>query len=260
MRFLLLFTVSSFVNFLPQQTTMVQAQRRPPTRLRAKPLRGSAEVLAIRPGFLQVKTSGGEWILKVEAPPDKIVVQGEAVPSWLRKGMYVRFSAELNKKGMAQAPIEELFVFSPGPQFRIGVFPESNLLFEDSQEIQQKTKSTRPRRRARSEGRYLVAGRLASLRKGTMRVAAGETITAPLAENAKIRVDIMGNYSVVRKGDKVEFEGHYFEKGKAAVRLLTFTAASPFGSEASDPPPRKPARPKKNRRQQRDDNSTDSAS
>ncbi len=219
-------------------------------RPRPLPISGSGEIVAFRPGFLQVKTAAGDWLMKIEAPPEKIVLQGTALASWLRPGMLVRFSATLDKKGVAQTPIDELFVFTPNPQYRIGVFPDSELLFDKAD--QDKGQSPRNRRRAKSEGRFFVAGRLTSLRDGAMRIDAGENIRAQLAETAKIQVDVLGDYSLVRKGDKVEFVGHYYEKGKGILRDVTITAASPFGTEEAHAIDRKNSRAKKTRQPHED--------
>jgi hypothetical protein len=233
------------------QSTLAYAQLPVPGPLNARPrplpINGSGEIVAFRPGFLQVKTAAGDWLMKIEAPPEKIVLQGTALASWLRPGMLVRFSTTLDKKGVAQTPIEELFVFTPNPQYRIGVFPDSELLFDEAE--QDKGQNLRKRRRAKTEGRYLVAGRLTSLRSGAMRVDAGQNVRAQLAENAKIQVDVLGDYSLVRKGDKVEFVGHYYEKGKGILRDVTITAASPFGTEEASSMDRKNSRPKKSRQQ-----------
>lgn len=211
--------------------------RRPPrgVPLRGRPLRGNGEVLGLRLGLLEVKTATGDlWLMKIDARPDKIVVQGTAVPTWLRPRMFVRFSATLDAKGVAQAPIDELFVFTPSPAFRTGVFPDSDAQFQSDE--QPPTRKKRRRRGSLPEGRYLVAGQLSSLRDGEMRVvASGRAVRAKLAENARIRVDLMGDYSLVRRGDKVEFVGSYFRKGRAEVRELTFTAKTPFGAEAVKP-------------------------
>lgn len=210
------------------------AQRQPNQMraMRPRSLRGQGQLLAIKPGLMQVRANSGEiWLMKIEARPEKILVQGAAVAGWLRSNMLVRFSAILDGKGVAQAPVDELIVFTPQPGFRIGVFPEPDQLFAGDK--QPPTKRTRRRRGAMPEGRYLVAGRLVSFRDGEFRVTAGSsTVRAQLAEKAKIRVDAVGDFSLVRQGDKVDYIGKFYEKGKAIVSELTFTAASPFGSEA----------------------------
>ena len=225
------------------------AQRQPfPGRLRglplaAPPLSGSGEVVALRPGYLQVKAAGDQmWLMKIEARPEKIEVHATAVAGWLRPRMFVRFSATLDKKGMAQTPIEELFVFTPTPRDRIGVFPDSGPLLGEPE--QTPANSKRPRHTL-TEGRYLVAGQLTGIRGDQIRVvAAGQTIGARLAEKANIRVDVLGDYSLVRQGDKVDYIGRVFDRGKALVYEVKFTAASPFGSE---PVPAASSGPKKGR-------------
>ena len=91
------------------------------------------------------------------------------------------------------------------------------------------------------------AGRLVSLRDGAFRVTVGSsTARAQLADEARIRVDAMGDFSLVKIGDKVDYIGKYFEPGKAVVSELTFTAASPFGSEAEAAAKKRSARTRGN--------------
>ena len=211
------------------------------------PVSGTGEVVAMRPGLLQVKAAGDQmWLMKIEAPPEKIELHGTAVPGWLRPRMSVRFSVTLDKTGKAQAPVDELFVFTPTAMDRIGVFPDSGQQFG---EPAQPPPKGRKRRGTMTEGRYLVAGTLAGVRDGTIRVvAAGQTVTAQLAENAKIRVDLLGDYSLVRQGDKVEYAGRMVDQGKTLVDELKFTAASPFGGQAAESAPDESSRANRGRR------------
>jgi hypothetical protein len=211
--------------------------QRLPNQLRAamrpKPLRGHGQLLAIRPGLMQVQGDDGQvWLMKIEATPDQVRVQGTAVAGWLKPGMWIRFSGTLDSAGVAQSPIQELFVFTPHPGLQIGVFPEVEPLGEDAAE-QPAAKRTRRRRGALSEGRYLVAGRITSMRDDELRVTAGNgTVRAKVAEHPNIRVDMMGDYRFAKSGDQVDYVGRFYETGKALVTEVTFTATTPFGGEA----------------------------
>jgi hypothetical protein len=209
------------------------------------PLRGTGEVMGLRPGLLQVRTDqGGVWLMKIEATPDKIVVQGTAEPTWLRRGMWVRFSTTLDTKGVAQSPLEELFVFTRTPETLIGIFPDSGPTIGAPEPAPKKSRSRRKRGAKLLDGPYLVAGQIAAARGGEVRVvAAGQAVRAKLAEKTTIRVDFLGDYSLVRAGDKVEFVGSFYQQGQALVSELKFQAATPFGSELAKPTAPKRRRP-----------------
>ena len=57
--------------------------------------------------------------------PQEIYYENSADVSWLRPGMLVQFSATLDKRGKAHAPIDALKVFSPREGYQIGLTPES---------------------------------------------------------------------------------------------------------------------------------------
>ena len=173
---------------------------------RKRSLRSKGEIKAVQPPFLQFNnTSGKLWTIKVEAKPGDVIYKGTADPSWLRRGMLVRFSAQLDQKANAQEPISELFVFVPRPGYGVGVSPEL-------------------------DGSFLVAGKLSSIKDGTLKLMAGrKTVTAELAEDATIQVEL-ADYSLARPGDKIEMKGYFYQQGKGIASQLMITAAKPLAT------------------------------
>ena len=206
-------------------TERVSAQRRP-IQARARPVRSGGSVVAMRPGLLEVKTATGDsWLLKVDARGEKVSVAGTADRSFLRPGMLVRFTAELTKKGETTEPIKQLAVFTPRPGYGLG------LLREPGSDQQNAEPPARGKRNARSKlaGTYLVAGRLSGIKNNVLQVSAQRrNVRGELAEDVKIDVDVMGDYSMIRPGDEVEFTGSFLQKGKAIAKSLKFTATKPF--------------------------------
>ena len=41
-------------------------------------IRSKGKIAAVRPGFLKVTAGGGEWILKIDAKPENILLQATA--------------------------------------------------------------------------------------------------------------------------------------------------------------------------------------
>jgi len=169
--------------------------------------------------LLQVQNKSGDtWLMKVEAPAEMITVRGTAQPNFLRKGMFVRFTAKLNEKGVIETPVEELFVFTPHQGFKLGIILES----ADEPADENAKKIRRRSKRGVTPGQYLVAGRLSAFNKDSIAVAAGKQVKAKLAENATIRIDVIGDYSLVKKGDSVEYRGMYYQKGQGIANYVAF--------------------------------------
>ena len=80
---------------LPTTVAQAQNQQIEPEK---KNINLRAVIQDIRPGFFQVETEGGDtWICKIEAEPSDVTITGTADISWLRPGMYIRFSAGLKE-------------------------------------------------------------------------------------------------------------------------------------------------------------------
>lgn len=168
------------------------------------------------------------WFVKLEAPKrhrDKktrqvtykggteVQVTGTAVKEFLRPGMFVRFSAALNAKGRSSEEIDLLTIFTPNEQRKLGIFREG---FAEEEEQDNTT-------------RYLVAGQLASFKKGRLSVAIGRRkVQVTVAADATIKVDV-NDLSLVRPGDKIEVKGHFFKKGAVLGKTVTIELRQPLG-------------------------------
>ncbi len=201
---------------------IVHAQRRAElTNIRSK-----GKIEAIRPGFLKVTAGGGAWVLKVQAKPENIALEGTADKDWLQPGMLVRFVASLNDKGIAQTPVEELSVFTPRPGYGVGVLRENRI--DEHVGLGGDTQPTGPT--------YLVAGKLARIKDGQIMVAAGrDRVTASLADEVKITVDMLGDYRLARPGDEIEFRGRVLQPGQAIIGKMKIVAANPFEAPQLQP-------------------------
>src|SRR5690606_29514928 len=107
----------------------------------------------------------------------------------LAPGMFVRFSAELNKKGEAVAPVDSLTVFTPRPEMGVGIALESALdrgAFQFG-EVETPAETT-------ETPKYLVAGRIVKRKNNDLAVSDGRnTVKMSLAETVEIKVDLTGD-------------------------------------------------------------------
>ena len=219
----------------------VAAQRRPGPE--KQPFRVESTIKAVRGNFMQVIVGTEEvWVVKIQAKPDAMSMSGKAEPSWLQRGMLVRFSARLNKRGQAQEPVAKLTVFTPREGYQLGAFLEQE--FDAGQfDLDDEPK---PKAGPADVANYLVAGQLTSIKNGAMTVSVGGgVVRAELAEDVEIDVDI-ADYRLARPGDKAKFEGYFYQKGQALATRVEVTATKPLkGPEPKKPvrPPRRPTRP-----------------
>ncbi len=87
------------------------ANSRVPANLKI-PFQGTGTIEAVAPGGMQVTAAGAVWLVKFDKNC-KIEVTGSADPSFLRSGLLVRFTADVDKKGKATALLNELEIVSP---------------------------------------------------------------------------------------------------------------------------------------------------
>ena len=227
------------------ESILAQANKQVPKET----LRSTGTILRIAPGFLQVKTKdGGQWIIKVPDNQENISVVGSAEANWLQRGMYVRFTGLFDKRGKPSGSINQLQVFSPDKNTKIGVFPDSGLGLETKALFDDKDPAAAPQAGKGADrsqySPYLVAGRLATAKGGKLSVLAGRTLVqAQLAEKVKISVAV-SNPGLARIGDTVELEAWYPANqkaaGKAIATRLKVTATKPYAMTKRERPGRKP--------------------
>lgn len=243
-------TLSACLVVFCTTSLLAQGNKQPPKEY----LRSSGTILKIAPGFLQVKTKdGGQWVIQVPSNREGISVIGMAETNWLQRGMYVRFTGLFDKRGKPSGSINQLQVFTPNKETRIGIFPDSGLgletkkLFSDAEAA-----APQPGKQPASSqfSPFMVAGRVASMKGGKLSVLAGRTVVqTQLAEKAKISVNV-SDARLARVGDLVELEAWYPANQKAAARAIAtkikVTASKPYAMPKRERPTRKPtaAKPK----------------
>ena len=228
------------------ESILAQAKNQVPKEI----LRSTGTILRIAPGFLQVKTKdGGQWIIKVPDKQENISVIGSAEANWLQRGMYVRFTGLFDKRGKPAGSINQLQVFSPDKNTKIGVFPDSGLGLETKELFGDKGPAGAPQAGKGTDrsqySPFMVSGRLAAAKGGKLSVLAGRTLVqAQLAEKVKISVAV-SNPGLARIGDTVELEAWYPANqkaaGKAIATRLKVTATKPYAMTKRERPGRKPA-------------------
>ncbi len=222
-----LFVVGATLALVPQ-TGWAQGRAQPET----EKVKTSGTIKEVRNGLLHIVTeSGDQYLVKPPAKPQDIVFNGSADPSWLKRGMWVQFAGRFDAKGQPVAPVSQVLVFSPRPEYKLGVERESgsnsalkNLFSEEKPSDQPKVESAS----------YLVTGRLTGIKSSALSVTAGRTpVKVELAENARVSLDL-ADLSLVREGDKVSIDGWNYPAKKQEIYAtkITVTAAEPIGKKS----------------------------
>ncbi len=185
-----------------------EAQRRGPKPKMAR-FAAQGAVQAVRPGAIQLLTNTNQtWIVFVD-PKAKISVTGTAEPDFLKPGMFVQFSVELDKRGKARSPVGELTIFTPSEAAQIGIWPV-DAVPEEGEDAQNGfgADAANPQPRSKRSkgtlaGQYAVNGRITGIRKGAYTVSFGRgTVQIKLTDEPQIKVDF-ADYSVAKKGDAI---------------------------------------------------------
>lgn len=202
-------------------TAAARAQGRNQSNDGPPPVELNGKVVGVQRGIIQaVDEDNQEGLIKVDKDT-RVYVTGEALPSVLRNGMFVRFTAAFDG-ATAKEPVKELEIFEPSDQVDVGVFPED---------------PTDP------NTDVLVAGRLTAFKNGKLLVVAGrQRAQAELAEDAEITIKV-SDYSLARPGDELRVKGQLFAPGKIIATQVDIMLAEPIGE------PEKKPRGKKNPRE-----------
>ena len=165
-----------------------QRRRQQPVVVKVKTYRMEGSIVGVRPGLIQCADEKGKpYLIKLDRERTKrVVVSGTAEPGFLRAGLFVRFTALLDKRGKPTEPVAEMTIFDPRDGFTMGVFPDD---------------PTDP------NGPYLVAGQIREMKRGKVTLAAGNRkVQFELAESPQIGVEV-SDYSLARRGDSIQVTG-----------------------------------------------------
>jgi len=211
-------------------------------------LSASGVLKGARGQVLQMQTDAGQnWVIQVQPNrPSDVTFTGAAEPAWVRPGMLVQFSSKLSKRGQADEPITQLTVFTMKEGYQLGVLSDTAIgggegassgLFEEPME---KPKEKKAKVKVDENTVYRVAGQITKIsRTGEMTInAAGTTVKAELAEDAKVSVDV-NDLAYAMPGDKVEVRGWYVagQTGQAVGNQVSVSAAQPLAGPKKKPLP-----------------------
>lgn len=167
------------------------------------------------------------WLVRVD-PKTKLQVDGTAEAGYLHSGLNVKFSGEIDKKGVLQSEIKQIEIFTPQDKRSIGLFAEG-------------AQDAKPVRNA-PPGRYEIKARVNTYKDGQLTVSAGgKKITGKVAPDAEIKVNA-GSLTFVQEGDSVRASGWRVGPTQAMATELTVTLAKPLAGVVKKSRPAKSPR------------------
>ncbi len=187
------------------------------------------KIVSLSNGVIQWTDASKAEMYAIYAEPTAIKVTGEAEPSFLRAGLYVRFGAEITKRGKIVDDIEELTIFTPGNGYTVGVFEDG------------------PVDPKAAANKYFVAGQIESYKNGLFTIETGEdSFKIKLSDEVKIKIETH-DLSIARADDEITLTGGGDDKTKIIATEITVELAAPLKGEE-----KKTRRPSKTRRGARD--------
>lgn len=104
----------------PAQQPKQQLQNLPP-------LQTIGTIEAVMPGYIKLESDAKQtWIIQV-LPNARCQLTGKATPDALSPGMFIRFVAEVNKRGAVEQKVGKLTVFTPSQTRQVGAEPDTGL-------------------------------------------------------------------------------------------------------------------------------------
>ena len=152
-------------------------------------------IAGVTPGALQVLSQTNQpYIVQVVPKVSKTTVTGTAKADYLRPGVFIRFTAELDKRGTAKGDLSDLAVFTPNEILQPGVLNDNP---------------------SSETGPFVVSGQITANRKGKVTIRAGKTtVKAQIKDDAEIKVEVE-DYGIAKQGDAVSVKGRLVKMGAA---------------------------------------------
>ena len=184
---------------------------------------GKGELEAVRRTGIAAVLDGKPWLLQFD-PKIKVSVSGSATGDGLAPGMFVKFHAEVDKKGKISDEISDLEIFTPSDKNPLGATAAGNA-FDTSG----------PKKGpAATPSSYDIAGKITGLKKGAITVfCPGLTVHGQLSSDPKVTVNA-ADLSLASPGDKITVKGWHFkgQEGKGYATEIDVQMANALSGPA----------------------------
>ena len=163
-----------------------------------------------------------KWLVQVVPMQCDVQVTGKADRSFLHPGLYVKFTGEMDGKGILQQDLKALEIFTPKGKNPSGIFAVGS------------DESAKPLNRF-AAGKYDFRGRVMTYKDGELVVVAGKKITGKVVSGAEIKVNVQ-DLSIARVDDELKIKGWYLKRnmpregrpGQSVAKIIEVTLVKPL--------------------------------
>ena len=222
-------------------------KKAPKGKINVVQTRVSGTIVSIEGNTIVAMNSRNEkWVIFTKTPQfnvtAKVTVEGRAVVEALRPGVYVRFTADVDRRGNVQGELTELEIYEPSPSSKPGIYPNGAAAGNAADDGAADDGAADDDAAGDSEdgkqpdvASFLVAGQIASFRKGKLTLAIPGSTGARGIVSADVRIRFRGeDHHVARPGDAISAKGFYRprDKGTLNAQEIAITLTRVLGETA----------------------------
>ena len=223
-------------------------------QLDSQPVTQDGTVEKIVPGGVVMTTKDGPAINVVVGPATKLHLTGSATADFIKAGVAVEFTAELDMKYTAKEKVTSLTAITLTAERRAGLFPQgaagagpaaqNNFGFPaggdgvadpaPAEKGAKKAEKPKAADAVKLPGTFVVRGTVRSYKDGELTVKTGKgTVKAALADDVQIAVNL-AEISHAKKGDAIAVrgrgprQGQQGQQGTIQADSVTIQAAAPL--------------------------------
>jgi hypothetical protein len=199
------------------------AQEKFPTPPNSLALEDTGTLEAMQGNVVKFRDSKNEaWLLTVVGQTT-MSIEGEADENYLRPGLTIELTGEVNDKNELAEPIKELSVVEGKGRPSLGLFsPESG---DDTKPVRNPT-----------AGKYRIRGRVTGFKDSELAIAAGRwKIAAKVDPELKVKLTL-DDPRAAKFGDSMTVKAWYYDQGKPTLNFPGKALAEEIKITLTNPP------------------------
>lgn len=149
------------------------------------------------------------YVARIDPEHTTFVVKGTADVAFLRPGLWIRFQAALDAKGVAAEPLSQITVFTPRGAFSVGIAADGP---------------------DKDTGQLTIAGQIRSLKKGKLTLETDkQVVSARVAEDAQVAIEV-ADLSLALPGSEIHVTGRFLKEDAILADVVEVTLQEPLSA------------------------------
>lgn len=167
---------------------------------------GAGKVVEVGEGAIRMVNDKADEFLVQMDQTTTVTLFGAIEESFLTSGTLVRFSVDLDDRGLPTGEVKALTVVEPSASVQPGVFRDGG---------PNDVATEKGKKRTSLAGLYVVVGQVKSCKKGNLQVQppGAKPIKTKLAADAKLEIDVAA-YWLAQPDDEIVVEGSLLQEGR----------------------------------------------